>query len=211
MCVILCANERRLTPQMVEDANRANPDGLGLAWIERGAVRWRKGLSLRDAKDIVTDVPVPYVLHARWATVGGVTPALCHPFPINLQMSPALTGRARSVLFHNGHWAEWTRWLDAKRPAGAWSDSRGMAWLSAIYGQSVLEEIAATQKLAVLNTRGITLYGHGWKELHGGAIFASNLNWMGRSARSGARTTVISAERVRCGDAVLHRLLSDVG
>ena len=184
MCVILIADNRRLTLSVLKQAHTANNQGAGIAWIEEGAVRWRKGESVETIADIASDVPMPYVVHFRIASVGGVRPALCHPFPVELRANGnAVAGKSKTVLFHNGHWASWQENLlravtagTMKLPGGEWSDSRAMAWLAARYGRETLELIPRTQRMALVSKSGVKMYGDGWTAFAKGQ-WASNLNW----------------------------------
>src|SRR5262245_53468826 len=126
MCVILVAETGRLTPRMIDLAVDRNPDGNGLAWIERKSVRFEKDLSAADVREMLDWLPLPYVFHARIATVGGVCPELCHPFPLDRRVKPlALAGWSpKGVLFHNGHWGAWKQFADPSKVIGLWSDSR---------------------------------------------------------------------------------------
>jgi hypothetical protein len=182
MCVIITAEHTTRIPEpTIMQAAERNRDGLGLAWIERGYVRWRKGLSLRDTVDLAGDIPTPYILHARIATVGGTRPELCHPFPVvRASTGFEVRGRNRCVLFHNGHFAEWRQALaefagDREHPDGPWSDSRALAYLSALYDAESIAEMAASagQRVALLTTAGVQRYGQTWTEL-GPGVWASN-------------------------------------
>jgi hypothetical protein len=80
-------------------------------------------------------IPGTVVMHARWASVGGIRAELRHPFPVTAECSLAATGSAPAVLFQNGTWFEWRDQLDAavaeglEVPDGAMSDARAAAWL----------------------------------------------------------------------------------
>lgn len=179
MCVILSAEEARLTEEQVIRAIASNRDGNGFAWIDEGVVHFAKGVSPRTARRLAVTLPLPYVFHARIATVGGVRPELCHPFPLDRRLRPAtLRGTStKGVLFHNGHWSEWR---DYVRPAGRgpWSDSRGMAQLVSEFGPDAIDLVVPDhQKVVLLTRQGVTRYGVGWSEVEPG-IWASNRHWL---------------------------------
>lgn len=143
MCVIIIAERKRIPERYIEQSMRTNRDGAGVAWRDGRAVVWKKGM--RDPDEVVElteRIPLPYIFHARISTVGsGDNPELTHPFPLNL--ATGTEGRSRrGVLFHNGHWSQWENafWSavgQLKRiPPGAWSDSRVMAMVKRIWGNS---------------------------------------------------------------------------
>jgi hypothetical protein len=183
MCVILTAEGRsRIAERTMIEANDRNRDGIGMAWLDRGFVRWRKGLTLRDAIDLASDVPLPYVAHFRIATVGAPSAALCHPFPILRHARGTETGgRSREVLFHNGHWSGWEGVLNKAigahtRVKEPWSDSRAMAIVATFCGaEKVAHEVAKHgQRIVLLSAAaGVRRFGQTWTEIDRG-IFASN-------------------------------------
>lgn len=179
MCVILCATTTRLTDSMIERAAATNPDGNGIAWIADGAVEYRKGLLLEEVQDLAAVLPRPYVFHARIASVGGVRPELCHPFPLDRRLNPnQLRGRSgKGVLFHNGHWSDWREALAPAGP-GYWSDSRAMAELVARFGPEAIPAfVPDSQRVVLLTPRGIERFGQGWTETSRG-VWASNTSWL---------------------------------
>lgn len=150
MCVILLCQENRPSEEMIEKAYNRNSDGAGLAWREGDEVVWKKGLNVAQITDLAMTVPLPYVLHFRIASVGGVHPALTHPFPIEEEDDLALEGRTRGhVIFHNGHWGDWEKVLfqtamlaKVKLPRrGLWSDTRALTWSTRYYGFGLLDKV----------------------------------------------------------------------
>ena len=78
----------------------------------------KKLLGLQSLSGIVysiTEIPVELireiVIHFRIASVGEVTPKLCHPFPVTACATTRFSGHARAVLFHNGTWGDWRETL----------------------------------------------------------------------------------------------------
>ncbi len=153
MCVIVVCPNTRPSSEMVEKCWQANPDGAGIAYREgegsNTVVRWKKGLSLAKIKDEIEAAPFPFVAHFRIASVGKVVPNLTHPFPVHPKAPLDLAGTTKGhVLFHNGTWTKWRdeTWIAAARfkakiPAGRWSDTRAMAFLSYFYGPGLLDFI----------------------------------------------------------------------
>jgi predicted glutamine amidotransferase len=104
-----------------------------VAWREDGEVRWMKGLEPDELETLIAGLPGEIVIHFRIASVGEVTPRLCHPFPVTVCATTRLSGHARAVLFHNGTWSQWRETLRRmprhRRPDGLLSDTRVAASL----------------------------------------------------------------------------------
>jgi gamma-glutamylaminecyclotransferase len=88
MCVIIIKDGSNI----IDDATLAasatiNPHGLGIAWLDTGEV---EKTTSDDWAQLRTERP--YIAHFRYATIGKVSPANCHPFEINDE----------EVLFQNG-------------------------------------------------------------------------------------------------------------
>jgi hypothetical protein len=176
MCVIFIVNKTRPSDEMVTRAFDHNKDGVGAGWREGDEVCWQKGItSLEDAKKLCRELPLPYVVHFRVASVGGVKQSLTHPFVIGKDASIALEGRTKSgILFHNGHWNDWnTKAMDAaihsnsRVPGGGdWSDSRAMAWLVHIYGPGFMD-LLTSQKAVIMTPKKTNIYvGNGWDKIN---------------------------------------------
>lgn len=188
MCVIAVCRKRRLTVQEVRRMDAANPHGVGIAWIARKGrtVEFVKGLTAEDAVALLPQLPLPHVVHFRFASVGAIGPALCHPFAIEPAPGTAVEGAAPAVLFHNGTWVDWRLGVGILRELGAWpdgarrrdwSDSRVMAALMAAYSpRAVSEVVGERQRLVVVHGSGrIETFG-AFAPLRGG-IEVSNLWW----------------------------------
>lgn len=191
MCVIMACTKHVPTRLELLEGEEVNSDGGGIAWIENGLVHWRKGLKAEQIDQLITSgvAKPPLIVHFRLATVGeGLE--LSHPFPISRKVPLSLSGVAKRVLFHNGHWSEWREELLKLHRSrlkkiidGPWSDSRAMAYLAQMMGVGILELLPLSgQKIAVLdagkNARWpITLYGKGWETHEGYSV--SNKHWVG--------------------------------
>jgi hypothetical protein len=185
MCVIITSPRRGARPslQQLELCERTNPHGSGVAWIEGKRVEYAKSLPIAEIHRLLEETAGPAIIHFRIASVGGVDPQLCHPFPITHGAELRATGRARSVLFHNGTWAEWKRAAEkygigyAKREPV--SDTRIAASLVARFGFDWLKRVGADYcRWAHLDNRGIQRLGD-WKRL--GGCHYSNTFWLPRS------------------------------
>ncbi len=167
MCVIVLVDGEAQRPSsvMLEMMWDKNGDGGGAAWREpqedgTNLVCWEKGLmkeaGLARMKELVTTLPIPYILHMRIATIGGVKQGMTHPFAIDQRGPNELKGKTDGfVLFHNGTHREWDK--DAKAlaistgiaiPAGKWSDSRALAWMCSILGNGFMELLPEQKGLA---------------------------------------------------------------
>lgn len=178
MCVIFWVNKDRPSQYMVEKAFDHNDDGGGGAWRttnEQGepVVEWKKGLGVKEMVRLAAELPIPYILHFRIASIGGVRDSLTHPFPINKNGSLALEGKTKGyVLFHNGHWKEWNDECrkaavlsNTPIPMGRWSDTRAMAWLCSIYGPGYME-FMPEQKGIVFGPQDMQIFdGNGWERV----------------------------------------------
>jgi hypothetical protein len=184
MCVIAYVEEQKNMPslEMLEDMEQANPDGGGYACLtESGEVLWRKNVTAKNIHDAILEgrIQAPAAFHFRIATSGGIKPGLCHPFPLSRKISTALSGTARSVLFHNGHWHQGELLVDMMESRetklnGPWSDSRAMA-VVIHRGLMSPETIAETAgKLLVFNKDAQLRYGF-WEQRDG--VYVSNTYW----------------------------------
>lgn len=86
---------------------KRNPDGAGFMFAHGGQVHIRKGfMHLEGFKRALQTVPenVPLVLHFRIATHGGISPGMCHPFPIcdSVKKLKATTYQTKVGIAHNG-------------------------------------------------------------------------------------------------------------
>lgn len=184
MCVIFAVPDRdvHVPADMLRKGDAANPHGAGLAWIDRGKVRFVKGLKDADSVMALLErkrIRAPYIVHFRIPTVGHGVDYLTHPFP--LDGGVGMAGTAKAVLFHNGHWSKWQESLlrvalstsGGMLPDGEWSDSRAMAWIAGRCGINVLSLI--DEKVAVLTPQGIHFFGTGWSNHDG--VWASNAHW----------------------------------
>lgn len=190
MCVIAVCQSRRLTDAEVDKMQSWNPHGIGIAWPNRkeGRVEYVKGLTPEEAIALIPRLPLPQIVHFRFASVGAVGPDLCHPFAIDRVPDVSAEGHAPRVLFHNGTWLKWKVGFEAVRdkagldPAASpdgWSDTRVMAALMAAYSPEAVAEIVGDgQRLAIMHANGrVQTFGAFAK--HKG-LLVSNLYWSQR-------------------------------
>jgi len=196
MCVIAIAEKARPTQMMIEDMFAANNHGAGIASRigqgENKEVEWIKGLDLDAIKEYVRETPLPFIVHFRIASCGGITPKLTHPFPIEKDTNLELEGRTKgNVLFHNGHW---TRWMEEKYnldvslktgvpiPKGKnWSDTRLMAWLCSIYGVGFMDWVGEKGVAFGPNYLEVFFGRDGWTKIDD--IWFSNTGFQSKKTR----------------------------
>jgi hypothetical protein len=183
MCVILvCPPKVRPSDEILRVCHEANPHGAGVAWRERNRVHWHKNLKVGQVSRLIREVKGEVVIHFRWASVGGVNPRLCHPFPVSRTAGLAFHGKTKAVLFHNGTWGGWEEALDRLVSRGGhddidgpMSDTRAAALLVDHLGQHVLEKLPG--RWVLLGMKETQLYGE-WEEFRGMQV--SNTNFVHR-------------------------------
>jgi len=190
MCVALIIRGKTAPSlRQFEAMEACNQDGAGLAWVEDGRVCYSKGHTAKEIHQMVGELPRPIMVHFRFATAGGKTAALCHPFPLTRQVETSVVGYAGSVMMHNGHWGEWESYKsivsddENPLPEGPWSDTRLAAYAMVNYPKD-LDTIASIVggKLAIMNAKGKIRQWGRWdtlKDLPG--VSFSNTYWQGYS------------------------------
>jgi hypothetical protein len=206
MCVIMIAAKERPSEEMINRAFDHNKDGAGIAWretVERDlpngqkervvVARWKKGLDLPEVRALCAELPKPYVVHFRVASVGGVRKSLTHPFPIGPDATLDLEGTTEGLmLFHNGHWSQWAdKMLDLAIssaepiPMGEYSDSRAMAWMTNILGPGFME-LMREQKGVLFGPDTLEVFTGttGWERIND--VWCSNdYFWKGKRVHGG--------------------------
>ena len=173
MCVIICCDTNYPKLAILKSAEKINTHGGSIAWIDGKKVRWEKGINADQIFKITKTIKLPFIIHFRIATEGGICNELCHPFPINYNVDLRLKGIANEVLFHNGIWDEYKEYClkvifnhKLKFPVGKMSDSRALTWLVYHFGKQILNLIGdSNNKIAILTPKGIKKYGSGWVDV----------------------------------------------
>jgi hypothetical protein len=169
-------------------------------------VAWKKGLKDHEAVLQYIEshkIPFPLVIHFRTASVGGPLPELTHPFPVEENVSLDLEGDTDMVLFHNGHVADWEKWLLQANlgspyvlPAGGWSDTRALAWLTWLKSESIIPFVSGSSRVCIFSSTpylpegekydvsvdhfnffGSWVKGEGWKQSIATVTQARNRVW----------------------------------
>jgi len=161
MCVIAVYDKNYPKLEDLESMELMNSHGGSLAWRENGMIRYVKNIKAKEIMDIieVQKIQLPLIIHFRIASVGSVSPELCHPFPISSEVELNLSNTSQAVLFHNGTWAEWSDYLirvciakNIHAPNDKISDSRVMAWLAFHYGYNFLASVIDKSDKVVIFT-----------------------------------------------------------
>ena len=188
MCVIIvCPPKVRPGLNALMACAAANPHGAGVAWRAKGEVRWTKNLGPIEVHQLLRKLKGEVVIHFRWASVGGVSPELCHPFPVNKSAQTSLVGKASRVLFHNGTWGGFKDALayiertEKRKVGGPISDSRVMALLvNHLHDPDLLQSVDG--RFVLMGATKTSLFGD-WREWHG--MRFSNLGFLYELERSG--------------------------
>ena len=198
MCVIVVADKGRPAEYQIDHMWETNEFGGGAAWREGAYVRWRKGLTLEQMKEMAAQLPMPFILHFRTPSANtSMLDEACHPFPIEPKVRVDLEGKIKGlVLFHNGNWTGWrheVKEMAGKNgwpvPTGPWSDTRAIAWAAAHLSPGYLEMI--DQKVVILGPREdeLEFFGDissagGWQR--SGNFWVSNMSWVGGKPKNRA-------------------------
>ncbi len=184
MCVAVVVETREgPTPLELWRMEDSNPHGAGLAWASGNLIRYRKGLTWKQVRDILPKIPRPALLHFRWATHGGRARHLSHPFPIGPRAltTRKLNSASKAVLIHNGVWTGYEHFAPEGLDLEKWSDTAVAAYAAGIFGEEILDHVdwsTAVGRNSGLNRMDVSLRGH-WTEYNGNQY--SNLSWKPRA------------------------------
>ena len=175
MCVIIAKAKGTACPDVliIRKAMQANPDGFGIAWINRGKLEIFRTMSADEMEKYYYAnfdklEASAFVFHARWATHGTKTISNCHGWK-------CLNGKR--AFFHNGvldiaardNMTDSETFLrDIYEPiADKCGDEAAERAINAVIGNS---------KFAFIDNRGsVKLYG---RYIEKNGIFFSNLNFV---------------------------------
>lgn len=180
MCVaVVVETKKGPTPWELMQMEEDNPHGGGIAWSVGDLVRYRKGLTWKQIRAALPNLPRPVLLHFRWATHGGRARYLSHPFPLGSRAitSRKLNSAAKSVLIHNGVWSEYAAFAPNDLDLDKWSDTAVAAYVAGTWGEEILDHVdwaTAVGHAAGGGRMDVTLRGR-WYEHEGNRY--SNLTW----------------------------------
>ena len=186
MCVVLiCPPKQRPDLTILRACHAANPHGAGVAWREKRQIHWKKALTPGELNHLITQVTGEVIIHFRWASVGGVEPLLCHPFPVTAAAELGYEGLCKSVLFHNGTWSNWEETQEVIGELdGPMSDSRAVAALVHHKGSKLLKKLPG--RWAVMTAKEIELFGD-WQPWRG--FLVSNTSFLPYLTASAGRAS----------------------
>lgn len=183
MCIIIANTSKNDIPkENLKRAAESNPDGLGVAFAEKGNVWICKTINKAEIIPTAEAYAKPgAVLHFRIKTHGSIKHANCHPFPVLLKSSG---DSVDLVMFHNGI----LRFTDEKRGK---NDDRtdseifaaqylrpllrtNPALLDEPHFQDILGQAVSGSKLVFLDSTGkITIINKDAGEEQGGAWYSN--------------------------------------
>ena len=134
MCIILLAEKKHLTLDILQKAENRNPHGAGIAWIDQESkkVKWIKSEKLTSEKILKIvkkyNIQFPYIVLFRITSVGSTSDQLCHPFDLSakLDQNDLMGSSDQGVLFHNGTILEYNDIYDLVFTAGKLNDQNGI-------------------------------------------------------------------------------------
>lgn len=184
MCVILACEDEKPSLDILESCECANADGAGIAWFDNtGKASYKKNMTAKELDAFITDLPLPYVIHFRLASVGGKNPLLTHPFEVSIDSPLRLEGSADKLLVHNGHINDWDMYLaaagiDTPEDKSPMSDSRAIAMIISKNNEKFLDKLRGNYVLIDATKERFRLFGHFTKE---NGIYYSNMIWKYRT------------------------------
>ena len=205
MCLILLAADKKPSQDILSKAWKTNSHGAGIAWVDEKTreAHYVKGINSLDELSVyVNKTELPFVIHFRLASVGGISDELTQPFEVTPTSDLNLTGKCKNLLMHNGTEPDWKKCLIASgiriplnegRIVEPMSDSRAIAMI--ISNHKDLQFLySATGKFVVIGYRNETdqhafRYFGDFTEKDG--IFYSNLiwEWKGSTYYGGHKTS----------------------
>lgn len=192
MCIAAIIH-KPISQKYLDEMERDNPHGAGVAWVRHGKLEFRRGLTAERIGWMQTwrQFTYPYLLHFRWATHGKKVASLTHPFPVGRRaLMGELEGRASKVLIHNGVWTDYddAEPLLHEEPkyhelvkADKLSDTQVAAYIIGRWPEwqdDILAKIPWACAVASVNKGRIDIkkYGSSWTT-HAGNEY-SNLQWL---------------------------------
>jgi len=139
MCVIIhCPKNKRPSISTLKKCEESNPHGIGIVTKGEKMFEVNKGISFDSLAKIVKDSTGDIAIHFRYATAGGQSEELCHPFPCTIKAETWLDYQSTDILMTNGTWINWEQAYATmrythgiKKLNGKMSDTRALAHLIA--------------------------------------------------------------------------------
>lgn len=191
MCVAIVVEHKDGIPaRYLHMMEVENPHGAGVAWADGDVLRFKKGLTWRDVRELQDELPRPFLLHFRWATHGPSVRRLAHPFVLGPRaFSRSLTGSCKALLIHNGIWNRYDKHLPPGiADDGTISDTQVAAYVAGT-DEDILDDVDWATAVGRAGGNGrmdITLRGR-WMDFEGNTY--SNLQWLLYSKRPDSPVT----------------------
>lgn len=200
MCVIIyCKKDgNRPTEKVLKKCEQANPHGIGVAYQRKGSDMYTvaKGISFNTLIKIMNRHDGEIGIHFRYATVGGKTKELCHPFPTTPKVETWLDYESNAILFSNGTWENWDesyemhrQLLKLKKLDGQMSDTRALAKLVSKHGKTgflnYVKDVHAKHdfvRCLIMKTSKPAAMTGTWHKV--GGVMYSNTRWQVNTRRS---------------------------
>lgn len=132
----MVAEHKKPTLEILQKCEDKNPHGGGMAFFIKGKKhpQYIKSLTAKEIFERIQTIELPFAIHFRYASVGGRSPFLTHPFEISAKSELKIRGNAPKLLMHNGHISDWEVYLDASNPGDypdkyLMSDTRAIAMI----------------------------------------------------------------------------------
>jgi predicted glutamine amidotransferase len=192
MCVIIGCIDSKPNLTILRKCHAANSDGAGVAWVDKdGLAGYKKGFTSGDqVHDFIQTLELPFIIHFRWASIGGKSPLLTHPFEMKQDSELKLEGKSEKLLIHNGTVSDYDIYLAAAKLSRPYqepmSDSRGIAMITGNDNEKFLEKIKGNYIVIDGTIDQFRTYGdfrEGWEDGEKGMIF-SNFGWRSRNVAS---------------------------
>jgi hypothetical protein len=190
MCLIALNVDKKMSYGNLKKAWEANSHGAGFIWMNKDKkAQYIKGIeTLEELYELVQNTELPFVIHLRVASVGGINPFLTQPFEITEKSELRLEGEANRVLVHNGTEQQWKMCLaaagfrlprDKDGKEEPISDSRAIAMILSRHKNNDFLHIASGRFVVIGHSfegdeNAFRFFGEFSEE---DGIFYSNNNW----------------------------------
>lgn len=168
MCVIAFSPEGKIpSTDLMTRCAQYNPYGAGVMWIEDNTVCYQKGILATEELLQVLQIlkGATFAIHWRFTAGTSRMPELTHPFPVSQAASLQLQGKTAKALMYSGVYPGWQKLLthaeqehNVIRPAGNWTVTRAIAWLTALYGDAWIN-LHTPGKVLLFTAHQASMYG----------------------------------------------------
>lgn len=184
MCCILLCRDNKPSKTIIHKVHQDNNHGLGLAYFKDGLAHYKKGMFPGELISFMETIELPFIVHARAASIGGKGLTLTHPYEITAESPLKFEGSAEKLLFHNGTVSNFRHFMmaaDVTNPNqyDSMSDTRGLALILAKLNDDTkqinfLKEFK--QKFVIVDSKALEFKIFGDFQFEDG-IYYSNFYW----------------------------------